>query len=239
MFKLHTHKEQFEHLQQDLLLLDKQFNHNLSAIQEVGEFLPVGLLINDQRGRNIYMNKLSEEKLRYCREELDALGNNYIKALFPDPDYRDYMRTQIDRFHKRNDHSEVLCMYQKITPKNQNGTWMLVNSKLFSLNKNSDTNHRMGIAVVVKEMGEHAKRIAKVLDDNVYMRKNFKKFAALTKREKEILSMVALGFNNPQIAEQLFISRHTVEQHRKNINRKLEFKTYRELILFAEVFELI
>ena len=71
------------------------------------------------------------------------------------------------------------------------------------------------------------------------MRKNFKKFAALTRREKEIVSLVALGNNNPQIAERLFISRHTVEQHRKNINRKLEFNTYRELILFAEVFELI
>ena len=133
MFKLHTHKEQLEHLQQDLLLLDKQCNHDLCAIKEAGEFLPAGLLINDQFGKNIYMNKLSEEKLRYCREELDALGENYIKALFPDQDYRNYMRTQIGRFHKRNDMTEVLCMYQKITPKNKDATWMLVNSKLFSL----------------------------------------------------------------------------------------------------------
>lgn len=43
----------------------------------------------------------------------------------------------------------------------------------------------------------------------------------LTTREKEILSLVAQGLSNREIAEQLFVSRYTVESHIKHIYRKL------------------
>ena len=43
----------------------------------------------------------------------------------------------------------------------------------------------------------------------------------LTSREKEILGLVAQGLSNREIAEQLFVSRYTVESHIKHIYRKL------------------
>lgn len=43
----------------------------------------------------------------------------------------------------------------------------------------------------------------------------------LTSREKEILCLVAQGLSNSEIAEQLFVSRYTVESHIKHIYRKL------------------
>lgn len=43
----------------------------------------------------------------------------------------------------------------------------------------------------------------------------------LTNREKEILCLVAQGLSNREIAEQLFVSRYTVESHIKHIYRKL------------------
>lgn len=43
----------------------------------------------------------------------------------------------------------------------------------------------------------------------------------LTAREKEILNLVAQGLSNREIAEQLFVSRYTVESHIKHIYRKL------------------
>ncbi|RKG34088.1 response regulator transcription factor [Acinetobacter tianfuensis] len=43
----------------------------------------------------------------------------------------------------------------------------------------------------------------------------------LTSREKEILNLVAQGLSNREIAEQLFVSRYTVESHIKHIYRKL------------------
>ncbi|MCG2607384.1 response regulator transcription factor [Acinetobacter sp. SM34] len=43
----------------------------------------------------------------------------------------------------------------------------------------------------------------------------------LTNRETEILNLVAQGMSNREIAEQLFVSKYTVESHIKHIYRKL------------------
>lgn len=56
-----------------------------------------------------------------------------------------------------------------------------------------------------------------------------------TKRELEIIELLAQGLNSPKIAEQLFISKHTVDTHRKNIYRKGNFTGIRDVILFALV----
>jgi len=43
----------------------------------------------------------------------------------------------------------------------------------------------------------------------------------LTKREKEVLQLIADGFTNPQIAEKLFVSVSTIDSHRKSLMAKL------------------
>lgn len=55
----------------------------------------------------------------------------------------------------------------------------------------------------------------------------------LTRREKEVLSLIAEGNTNPEIAEKLFISADTVNSHRKNLLAKLEVKNTAMLIKYA------
>jgi DNA-binding NarL/FixJ family response regulator len=56
---------------------------------------------------------------------------------------------------------------------------------------------------------------------------------SLTKREKEILKLVAEEFTTKEISEKLFISVSTVESHRKNLIKKLNVKNSIGLALFA------
>jgi DNA-binding NarL/FixJ family response regulator len=55
----------------------------------------------------------------------------------------------------------------------------------------------------------------------------------LTRREKEILHLLADGFKGPQIAERLFLSPLTVETHRKNLFRKLNANSVQLLFKVA------
>jgi len=55
----------------------------------------------------------------------------------------------------------------------------------------------------------------------------------LTRREKEILTLIAEGFTNPQIAEKLFVSSSTVDTHRKNLLLKLNANNTATLIRIA------
>lgn len=55
----------------------------------------------------------------------------------------------------------------------------------------------------------------------------------ITKREKEIIQLIKAGDNTALIAKKLFISKYTVDTHRKNILRKLQLSSIKELIAFA------
>lgn len=55
----------------------------------------------------------------------------------------------------------------------------------------------------------------------------------LTPREEEVLSLIARGLTNRQIAEQLFISVNTVETHRRHLLEKLGARSRAELVAHA------
>jgi DNA-binding NarL/FixJ family response regulator len=62
---------------------------------------------------------------------------------------------------------------------------------------------------------------------------NTEKLNLLTSREKEILIILSTGKLSKEIAELLNITTNTVEQHKKNIRKKLDLKTVGELINFT------
>lgn len=56
----------------------------------------------------------------------------------------------------------------------------------------------------------------------------------LTLREIEVLQLLAKGYTNRQIAEQLSLSPRTVEGHRANLSAKLGLRSRVELVEYAE-----
>ena len=61
----------------------------------------------------------------------------------------------------------------------------------------------------------------------------------LSQREKEIICCVVKGMSNKEIAENLFISVHTVITHRRNIARKLQIHSPTLLTVYAIVNKLV
>jgi len=61
----------------------------------------------------------------------------------------------------------------------------------------------------------------------------------LTPREIDVLKLVALGYTNKEIANDLFISTHTAISHRKNISEKLGIKTISGLTMYAVIKQII
>jgi DNA-binding NarL/FixJ family response regulator len=62
---------------------------------------------------------------------------------------------------------------------------------------------------------------------------NTEKLNLLTSREKEVLITLSTGKLSKEIAESLNISFYTVEQHKKNIKKKLNLTTVGELVNFT------
>jgi DNA-binding NarL/FixJ family response regulator len=93
--------------------------------------------------------------------------------------------------------------------------------------------------------------INEALDGQITFSKEVKKIIAqpslnelktippLTKREKEILRMIADGKTSIEIADELFVSPLTIETHRRNLMQKFDMKNVAALIKIATQQQLI
>lgn len=61
------------------------------------------------------------------------------------------------------------------------------------------------------------------------------KLSSLSDREREIVKLIAKGLTNKEIANQLYLSIHTVATHRRNISGKLQIHSSAGLTIFAIV----
>lgn len=55
----------------------------------------------------------------------------------------------------------------------------------------------------------------------------------LSEREIEVITLIAEGLTNIEISDKLFLSKHTVNTHRKNIMAKLGVKNTAGIVMFA------
>lgn len=78
--------------------------------------------------------------------------------------------------------------------------------------------------------------IRKILSNNI---PTTSKTPVFTKREKEVLALIAEGLTNQEIADQLFISQLTVISHRKSLLEKTESKNTAQLIKYCFEFGLL
>ena len=102
---------------------------------------------------------------------------------------------------------------------------------------NTITNHQSEQIDIIDPSFIH--KLKRIRKQENFRHLNKGKFESLTKREIEVVFLLARDHNNPQIADSLCISRYTVEQHRKNINRKLGVNSYFQLFQYALAFNLI
>ena len=92
--------------------------------------------------------------------------------------------------------------------------------------------------------------IREVLDDKMYLspavtktvvqdylnpssKKEKPGLSRLSSKEREILQLIAEGKTNEEIAQELCMSRRTVEKHRSNVMNKLEINNIADLVKFA------
>lgn len=73
-----------------------------------------------------------------------------------------------------------------------------------------------------------AKTTVEVQDD-----KNRPIFQKITPKEKQILGMIVQGYNSREIADKLFLSIRTVDNHRANMMKKTQAKNTADLVKMA------
>lgn len=78
-----------------------------------------------------------------------------------------------------------------------------------------------------------SKRSKHQLEKDELIEATLEKLTILTKAERKVLNAISEGYTTPQIAQKLFVSKKTIENHRVNISRKLDLSGPNSLISFA------
>ncbi len=80
--------------------------------------------------------------------------------------------------------------------------------------------------------------LEKADDKSTKKSKELSGFAKITSREREIITFFISGMQTKEIAEQLFLSEHTVKTHIKSIYKKFKVNNIRELLAIADFLKL-
>jgi DNA-binding CsgD family transcriptional regulator len=202
--------------------------------------LPSAVIIHDLRDWSVvYMSNRGLEFLQSTPDEITALSSgDYYQKYFNQEDAEDYM-PKIQALLERNSDDELVTFFQQVRfSGNDEWSWHMSSVKIFMRDESGKPNLTITIAVPIDAMHHMTAKAERLLQDNNFLRQNYEKFSKLTRREKEVLTQVALGKSANEIANTLYISVTTAETHRKNIKQKLSSSTY-GLMQYARAFDMV
>lgn len=229
----------------DLKEIDKQFN-KLRALTEKKIQLQQDLAhlksIINPPGILIYINDIINEKKAwsndnlviltgYTLEEACSMGIDYFHKVYHEED-RYLFEESIKQINSCNMNIEYSGIYRVYT-KFSNMRWFYVVGSIFKYTSNNEPWLVLGYGMDITEKVKKGEAcLEQLMQENLALKfKGIKEL--LSKREKEILKRIARGQCSHEIADELFLSYHTVETHRKHLLKKLEMKSTAELIKVA------
>ncbi|HKG07957.1 MAG TPA: helix-turn-helix transcriptional regulator [Pedobacter sp.] len=223
--------------QAGLLILGNNIERNVLSIEDVGDYIPGGVMVQDLKiMTNTYMNHYGCDYLRQNKESLLAMGPLFFEKFFPPEEMR-IIKPEMRKFVMENDADEVHSFFQRIRPDDSTSyEWFHTTSRLYPGSGVDGSLKIFHVAVKADMLSYIGKKLNDLVDIDLYVTKNYHLFATLSVREKQVIRMIAEGDTSTRIAEQLFLSIHTVNNHRKNILHKLEVTSISQLIRFATAF---
>lgn len=228
---------QFHNIQKNI----KESNY---SIADLGSIIPAAVMLHELEEMQplgiSYMNNWGCERLGTSVDEVNTLGQDYYEKYFVKEESLAIFNG-IQNYLGEADFSRQYNFFQRVKLHEKDEyTWFYSICKLLQKPTNSGTINQMIIlASPVEGINHVIGRVNKVLDEDQFIKNNYKQFALLTKQEKIIISKIAQGKPSKEIADELFISVHTVQTHRKNILRKIECNSFADLLRFAMAFELV
>lgn len=202
--------------------------------------IPAVFIVHDLSDFSVvYMSQRGLDFLGVSLEEV-RLGNaEYHARYFNQEDAQTYVPKILDLI-ERNNSDELISIFQQVRPSPEHDwAWYLSSIKVFLRDKKNMP--RLTITLAIPMQTEHplVSKVDRLLDENDFLHRNQNVFASLTKREKQVLKLMASGVNSTGIAKQLHISEATANTHRRNIRTKINAQSNYDVTKFAQAFDLI
>lgn len=171
------------------------------------------------------------------KKDRDSMLNQHFLEPLSEDDQQELVR-QIAGYLKKQDKEKVYSFFWGNSKTDDFEARWHVSSAMLNKNVEGTLQKIVVFTYDLELLGEYKVKIYQVIEDLNFLKKNYDKASLLTKREIEIIGLLAFGKKSIEIGNTLFISEHTVITHRKNIYKKLELNTLSELMKYAAIFDL-
>lgn len=220
--------------------LEERIARKIEEVRKYEKDIPAVLIVmNVQTLSVVYMSERGRNILGVTLEELHEMGPSYFQRFFNEEEAGEYTPYVKDLLY-RNNTDEIVSFFQQVRPSKEHAwTWYFNGVKILMKDDNGIPLLTMIAAVPIDQYHYMISKVQRLLDENNFLRLNSIKMKTLTKREIEVLKLVANGCSSEEISNQLFLSKETVATHRKNIKRKMGFKTSYDFTCFAQAFDLV
>lgn len=220
---------------------ESRIKEAVAKIAATADQLPGVVTIHDVRnGTIIYMSKKGLQALNLKLEDIvGQTSEEYHAQYFNDDDAKDYV-PRIIKLLERNNNEEIVTYFQQVRfAKDSEWHWHMSSVRILTRNEEGLPILVIAMSFPVDAMHHMAAKASRLLEENNFLRNHAQQFTRLSKREREILRLMALGKSSSETADILFIANTTVETHRKNIRQKLSTNSYYEVCQYARAFDLI
>lgn len=218
----------------NLLVVDNWLSEGKATLEEVGEAIPSIFSKDDADLPLDYLNPQGHDQLDISPERLQELRRDFFE-IYIHPRSLGKFLPKIREIYMSANYALVHSELERVWfPKEREYKLCLVNIKL-----SRSFDGLFTTIQPIEELDYMAERIRRLGEESEFMAKHYRLYRSLTGREREIICLLARGLNNPGIADELTISRKTVEQHRKNINKKLGIHSFVHLLRYAQAFGLV
>jgi DNA-binding CsgD family transcriptional regulator len=220
--------------------LQVEANKKISGLQAIEKSFPGALIIYNLKTSGVeYMSEWGRTHLKVSMEELHQMGKAYHSRFFNPDDAKEYVPKILGLLERNNDDEFISC-FQQVRPSPQHDwAWYLSSTKIFFRDEEGAPLLTLTMALPVDSQHHMAAKAERLLEENNFLRNQHHIFNELTRREKEILAMMAKGISSGEMACRLHISEMTATTHRRNIKRKLKIESNYDIIRFAQAFDLI
>jgi DNA-binding CsgD family transcriptional regulator len=212
----------------------------IKAIDAIADQLPAIVIIHRIIDFSvIYMSPRGLSLLGVSLKELQQMQAGYQQRFFNVEDAEEYWPKFRSLLAKNNMDESISYLQQVKLASSEKWAWYISATKLFMQDENGSAFLIITTATSLNDMKHMPVKAERLLIENTFLREHYQKFSTLSKREKEILKLVALGNSSPEIAKVLNIASATADAHRKNIKKKLAISSYYDFAQYARAFDLI
>lgn len=218
-------------------MLENRIKEKIEEIEKIADSLPCVIIVHNILTQSVeYMCKKGLIILNVTLEELKAIGPEYFTKYFNPKDAPEYTSKFMNLVQENSDPEGYTFFQQVRATKTDTWKWYLSASQVILMDDGNPILF-LTTAQPIEVLTSLTNNVNNLLEDNQFYKDNFSRFAALTKREKEVLKLLSEGKTSIELAEILHLSIFTIETHRKKLRNKLGIKSPADFYNFARIYK--